>query len=288
MRLRRALLLPLATVASLALAATASAANPNPSTGVNPNPSVGLEPVPRPVVVHSRANTWHTCVPQATLHRGIYQFDNDLFIGSDGPSCITVRGTSLTIDRNYRRAYNVVAYPAVRIGDYPYNRDPKSGLPEQVAKVKLILHIRNTGSNPGVWIDDLDIWFGHSAATATHHIREVIIVDRWSNYQPFRGNHAVKIGRRRWFIAKGYTGSGGHGWPLIRFVARHQTRHATINLAAFLKVARRHHWITGHMVLSSVSDGTECWSGCRGLTDSMFVKHRHEHNHHHKHKHKSA
>ena len=248
MRLPRALVLPAASMASLAFAATASAANPNPSTT--------------------------TCVPQATLHRGIYQFDNDLFIAHNGPSCITVKGTSLTIDLNYGESHDVVAYPAVRIGDYPYNRDPKSGLPEQVSKVKLTLHVRNTGSNTGVWIDDLDIWFGRTVATATDHIREVIIVDRWSNYNPRRGSDAVKIGRRRWFIAKGYSGSHSRRWPLIRFVARRQTPYATIDLAAFLKVALQRHWIKGVMVLSSVSDGSECWSGCRGLTDSMFVKHK--------------
>jgi hypothetical protein len=27
---------------------------------------------------HPKPHAWHTCVPQATLHVGIYQFDNDL------------------------------------------------------------------------------------------------------------------------------------------------------------------------------------------------------------------
>jgi len=214
--------------------------------------------------------TWHTCVSQATLRVGIYEFDNDLFDDASGPSCITVKGNALTIDRNYPAGGgDVVAYPAVRVGDYPYNRDVKSRLPEQVRKVKINVRMRNIGNASGSWIDDLDIWFSRRVATAPKHIREVIIVDRWRGYGPIRGHTVVRIGHRRWYIARGYTSNGVSSWPLIRFVARTQTRRATISLAAFLKVAKRRRWIGSAMAVDSISDGTECWSGCRGLTDLM-------------------
>lgn len=259
-------------------AASASSAKTGPSRGPIPNPAPVYPPVPWPHR-HGHGHTWHTCVPQATLHVGIYQFDNDLFSGKRGRSCVTVIRHSITIDSNYRsQGSGVVAYPVIRIGDYPWNRDPGSGLPAPVGLVQLRLRIRNTGSNPGAWIDDVDTWFGRTAARATHHIREMIIVTRWSNYYRGRLGRVVRIGRRYWYVTEWKTGPRGHMWPLIRIVARHQTNRVTINMAAFLKVARHHHWISADMVLSSVSDGSECWSGCHGLTDGMTVtgiRHRH-------------
>lgn len=224
---------------------------------------------------HARAHTagavWHTCTRQATHRVGIYEDDNDHFTGMPGPSCITVtHGTRIHIDSNYKpHAGVVVAYDAIRIGEYPYNRDPGSGLPARVSKLKLTLREAATGG-PGTYLYDDDIWFSHTdGAGPLRHIREIIIANRWQNYDPRRGNAVVKIGHRRWFIARGFTGSGSNGWPLIRFVARRQTRRMTIHLAAFLHIARRHHWISGAMYVDSVSYGPEVWSGGRGLTYSM-------------------
>jgi hypothetical protein len=244
MRLSRLLVLPVVTVALLALVASASA-----------------------TPVHA----WHTCVSQATLRVGIYQYDNDLFAGRRGPSCITVADERMSIDRNYAaQPGGVVAYPADRVGTYAYNRDPHSGLPRQVGKVKLSLRLRDTGNAPGHWITDVDVWFGRPGKPADH-IREMIIVTRWSNYTGYCDPANVRIGTRWWHYGMCWTGSNGHSWPLIRFIGRRQVNLITLDLAAFLHVARHHDWITDGMVVSSVSDGTECWSGCRGLTDGMRV-----------------
>jgi hypothetical protein len=230
---------------------------------------------------HARARTadaaWHTCVRQATHFFGIYEDDNDHFTGTPGPSCITVtdHGTRIRIDRNYKRYRGVVvAYDAIRIGDYPYNRDPGSGLPARVRQLQLTVREIASGG-PGTYLYDDDIWFSRTGGPGPlQHIREIIIANRWQNYDPRRGNDVVRIGHRRWYIAKGYTSNGVSSWPLIRFVARTPARGVTIHLAAFLKVARRHHWISDAMYVDSVSYGPEVWSGGRGLTYSMVKKNR--------------
>jgi hypothetical protein len=217
---------------------------------------------------------WHTCTRQATHRVGIYEDDNDHFTGMPGPSCITVtHGTQIRIDRNYEPHRGaVVAYDAIRIGEYPYNRDPGSGLPALVSKLRLTLR-ETTSGGPGTYLYDDDIWFSRAdGAGPLLHIREIIIANRWRNYDPRRGDDVVKIGRRRWSIAEGYTGSGGRSWPLIRFVARKQADRLTIDLAAFLHIARRHHWISNAMYVDSVSYGPEVWSGGRGLAYSMTKK----------------
>jgi hypothetical protein len=217
---------------------------------------------------------WHTCVAQATTDWGIYQRDNDLFAGKTGPSCITANGPGITIDRNYRaQPGGVVAYPAVRVGMYPYNRDPGSGLPALESAVNLHLHVTDSGQAIGGWIDDLDIWLARPQ-TPLKHIREIIIVIRHQNYAPYCDPGHVRIGTRSYRAGSCETGSNGSHWPLIRFIARTQHDRAVINIQDFLRVARRHGWIGKDMVVSSISDGTECWSGCRGLTDSMVVRAR--------------
>jgi hypothetical protein len=216
------------------------------------------------------SGAWHTCVRQARLQDGIYSVDNDLFTGKRGPSCVTsVTGHDVTIDRNYRRqGAGVVAYPAVRVGAYYWTSDPGSGLPVRVARVRLTLKLRNKGNASGVWIDDIDAWFASSDATARQHgIREMVIVTRWHNWSG--GGAPVRIGTRMWRVAEWLTGSRSDRWPLIRFVLRRPASQLTLSFGLFDRIALEHHWIGRHMVLASVADGSECWSGCRGLTDSL-------------------
>ena len=214
--------------------------------------------------------SWHTCVPQATLEDGIYSVDNDLLTGKHGPSCVTSgTGHDVTIDRNYRaQGQGVVAYPAVRIGAYYYMSGSGSGLPARVASLRLNVKLRNTGNSAGLWIDDIDAWFARGDATARQHgIREMVIVTRWHDWSG--GGEPVRIGRRVWRVAEWLTGSSRYRWPLIRFVLRRPARHLTLDLGLFDRIALEHHWIGRRMVLASVADGSECWSGCRGLTDSL-------------------
>ena len=216
------------------------------------------------------ARVWHTCVRQARLQDGIYNVDNDLFTGKRGPSCVTSStGHDVTIDRNYRtQGAGVVAYPAVRIGAYYWTSGSGSGLPVPVARVRLMVELRNTGNASGLWIDDIDAWFAHSDATARQHgIREMVIVTRWHNWSG--GGKPVRIGRRFWRVAEWLTGSRSYRWPLIRFVLRRPARRLTLHFGLFDRIALEHHWIGRHMVLASVADGSECSSGCRGLTDSL-------------------
>lgn len=243
---------------------------------VPPPPSLCVGHRPRACPVHRpKPATTRTCVPQYTLHVGIYQFDNDLFAGKAGPSCVTVTPSahSLTIDRNYRaQPGGVVAYPAVRVGDYPYNRDRQSRMPAPVATIHRWLHLRNTGSAPGSWITDVDTWFARKGTPGTDHNREMIIVTRWRKYGNAGIGRLVKIGRHQWYVSAWPTGPAGHKWLLMRFIAFRQLDQVTINVHAFLKVARKQGWLRNTMLVSSISDGTECWSGCRGLTDAMTVR----------------
>jgi hypothetical protein len=218
------------------------------------------------------SRVWRTCDPQAKLQDGIYNVDNDLFTGKRGPSCVTsVNGHDITINRNYRaQGAGVVAYPAVRIGAYYWTSGRGSGLPVRVPRVRLKLKLRNTGRAPGLWIDDIDAWFASRGATARQHgIREMVIVTRWHDWSG--GGKKVRIGKRMWRVAEWLTGSRSYRWPLIRFVLRHPVRRLTLYFRMFDRIALEHHWIGRHMVLASIADGSECWSGCRGLTDSMIT-----------------
>jgi hypothetical protein len=260
-----AVLVTLAMLAAGTAAASASTAKTRPEMGPIPVPV--SSPVPWPHAHHG--DKWYTCTPQATRHVGIYQDDNDRFSTNSDRSCITASpdGTSITIDSNYQpHGGSVVAYPAVRIGDYPWNRDPGSGLPEAIRKVRLTLRLRNTGTAPGSWIDDLDIWFGRPS-TPLLHIREIVVITRSHDWAG--GGRLVRVGHRRFYLDEWETGADGRHWPLIRFVARTPTSRLTPSVAAFIRAA--HRWVRGNMVLSSVSDGSECWSGCKGLTDGMRV-----------------
>ena len=98
--------------------------------------------------VHASAATPKptTCKARKIIYWGAYRADNDLFAGMKGPSCITWRDPSLTIDDNYKAQGPVVAYPAIRYGPYYTSGDTESVLPERVTRTgHLTLHARATG-----------------------------------------------------------------------------------------------------------------------------------------------
>jgi hypothetical protein len=226
------------------------------------------------------AKPWHTCTRMATRLIGSLEYHNDHFTGAPGPSCITVRGGRVTINTCYRpHAGSVVAYDAIQFGDYPWVRDPAYGLPAQVGHRMPVLHVtarlasaRRRRCLRRKWLFDADIWFSRNgAAGPLHHIREMIIANRWHGYRPYDARRLVKIGKRSWWAGAEMTGRRGHKWLLIRFFGRHPGPRAVVRLGGFLRIARHHHWITDAMTVDSVSYAPECWRGCRGLSYSMHV-----------------
>lgn len=219
----------------------------------------------------STGRTWHTCTRFATYHAGIYYDHNDHFAGTPGSSCITVTGNGhrITIDRGYQPSgHSVVSYDSIQEGDYYYTRDPESGLPAQIGRPMPVLHVTASGG-PGTYLYDADLWFSRSAVGPVHYVREMIICNRWQDYGTSRPGIQVRIGARRWYVNAWMTGSNGHRHLLIRFLARRQAARATLNLAAFIAIARRYRYISGSMFLASAGYGPEIWEGGDGLTYSQ-------------------
>jgi hypothetical protein len=236
-------------------------------------------------------------VPRAELDWRAYRVDNDIFAGMPGRSCIeSTTGENVLVLDNYapNRAGNVTGYPAVRYGPYYTATDPLALLPLRDIRIgHLTAHVYSSGRAPGQWQSDADIWYyPHFMDIRGHGLFEIVIVNTASAWtgQLARKAH---IDRRGWSWAEWITctravsmqmrealagqaitqGNGciGPEWPLMYFRIDHYTHRLRLRLGAFTYLARKLGGLPWGWVMGSVAYGTECWSGCRGLTDSMYV-----------------
>jgi hypothetical protein len=243
---------------------------------------------------------WITCVPRAELHWQAYRVDNDLFVGMRGKSCIkSTTGRNFVILDNYdpNPLGIVTGYPAVRYGPYYAATDPLAILPLRTTRIgHLTAHVDSKGRARGQWQSDADIWFyPRFQDVSLHGSFELVIVTRASAWTGELADK-VHIFKRGWSWAEWMTcdraeggqlraalagqaipaitkggGCVGPEWPLMYFRIDHYTDRLRLRLGAFTYLARRFGGLPWRWVMGSVAYGTECWSGCRGLVDSMFV-----------------
>jgi hypothetical protein len=223
-----------------------------------------------------------TCAPRVIVYDGIYRIDNDLFAGSPGDSCITAKGSGLTIsncspgDGNDAAPQYVTRYPKVYIGQNYTSGDRLSGLPVRMTRTQNYTLDVKFGGTPSCkvnsYIDDLDMMFSSSLATADQHpTAELVIAGRW-DHGDMTGGKRISIDHH-WYYETPWTthtpGTAGPYWPLIRLVPEDSFSSRTFHLATFMWHLRTMGLVKPDMVLDMAAAGTECWVGCRGLTDSM-------------------
>lgn len=224
-----------------------------------------------------------TCVPRKIDYADApYRVDNDIFTGMHGLSCLTIRGSSFTIDRNYAPQRGiVVAYPRIDFGPWYTSADPTSGLPVRVTGMsRMVAHVASAGRSGGRWQSDIDAWFYPSANTNRHGTFEMVIVNRSTPaYHPAAPAWIrQRVGHAWWWFHWPWTtclrnSSGGctaTTWPILVITRASSAPAAAIRLSTFVYHARRLGFMHA-MWLGNFAYGTECWSGCKGLTDSLTI-----------------
>jgi hypothetical protein len=245
--------------------------------------SVATLAVPLIIGVPAQAGTvpppsWYTCQPRKIDYIGIYRADNDLFADAKGPSCISVTGTALTIGSDYKRQTHigVVAYPKIYVGQNYSSADADTPFPMPATNVGgLTLHVRATGRAGGIWLTDSDDWFFPSAAAVTGHGNaELVIGVRFTPWRPGRGWKRVSVSHHSYWAMHYLTcnpAAPSNCWPLTVFRLRHQVRNLSISMSSFIWHMIKLGWLRKTEWLGNVAFGTECWSGCQGLTDRLTV-----------------
>ena len=226
--------------------------------------------------VHASAATPKptTCKARKIIYWSAYRADNDLFAGMKGPSCITWRDPSLTIDDNYKAQGPVVAYPAIRYGPYYGSGDTESVLPERVTRTgHLTLSARATGKASGVYLTDVDAWFYPGRSVASHGNGELVIGLKYTGWAPGAGWRRMSIAHHWYWARHSVTCVPGTTdcWPITVLRATSQVTSRSLRMPTFLWHMRKAGWLGKGEWLGSVAFGTECWSGCKGLSDALAV-----------------
>ena len=226
------------------------------------------------VTTAKAAVTWSTCVPRAIHYDNAYRVDNDIFKGKKGTSCLSGNGSTFTIGRNYlwQKPDTVVAYPAIRFGPYYGSGDPQSGLPvRSTTRENITLHVASTGHSGGWWITDSDSWFFPTSNVTGHGNYELVIETRWSRNEDGLDKavwRRVSAGHREWYYDSWITPGG---WRLDAFRLVHETDSLKLRVGTFIWHARQLGDLPHTEYLANTAFGTECWSGCYGLTDALTV-----------------
>lgn len=258
---------------ALAAAAVVAGAMVSGAASALPVKAVRAQPVPAKAPVR-----WSTCVPRKVKALGVYRIDNDLFAGDPGPSCIRSAGTSFTITRNYEPDAwgTVTAYPDVRVGPaYGYG-DRKSGLPVRVdsARDNLVLHVTDTGTARGNWLQDTDAWYFRTRHVSGHGSTEMLVEADWRD-QPMHAARApwrkARIAGRSWWLSSWVDCYGSMCWRLIIYRAPRPLHEMTLPVEAFQKYAIREHLLPRKDYVASYAAGAECWYGCKGLSVGLRV-----------------
>lgn len=238
-----------------------------------------------PVAATSTAAAWSTCTARAIYYDGIYRVDNDLFAGKKGPSCVrSSDGHDITIRSSYKaQGPSVVAYPRVYVGVNYASGDADARLPLRVTQLgKVILRVKSTGSTSGNWLTDSDDWLFPTSNVSGHGNAEVVIGLRYSRWAPGKGYKRISIGGHWYWALHAPTCEPGTKlcWELTRLRAAAppnsgrktaQITARSLRIGTFFWHLRKLHWLASSEWLGSVAFGTECWSGCKNLTDSMTV-----------------
>lgn len=261
-------------------------------------------PDPRPWPHHHVTRrapvTWQTCVtPDAggpspavaplafdgAYLAGPYRVYDDAW---QARTCITTTtkpaatgGASLRITTSAPPAADgtVVAYPDIQYGSAYGYTTKGSGLPVRVSRMgHPYLWARAGGYRDRGAIADFDSWFFPTRDTRGHGSAELVIVIRGG---AGGGGYLVRAGGREWHLDEWTTclreSDGecqpGAYWPLVRYVAVHQSHHVRrLPLAQFVRVAEGYGWIPRTDWWGSTAFGWEVWSGGRGLTAQMMVR----------------
>jgi hypothetical protein len=210
-----------------------------------------------------------TCTARRSLHDGIWRVDDDLFAGMRGPLCITTSdGHDFTVDDSLQaQDGQVVAYPAVRIGDYYGALDPGAPLPARLPAIgQLTLHI-TSGSAAGSWQADADLWFfAHGSPMTGRGSFEMVIITRQRDTG--RRGRLVRVDGRDWLEAEWSDHPDGT-WPLLAFYLIGQRPAVAIRVADFTRWAVRNAGLPYRDILASAACGAEILQGGRGLHVNM-------------------
>jgi len=215
---------------------------------------------------------WHNCArhPTSKVIGGLVDH-NDHW--APGRSCITAtrNGHCITVGTSYQPDGLVVAYNAIEFGRYPWSSDPRYGLPAPVSRVHTTMRV-SVNNAEGDEVDDADVWFSRKATGTLHHVREMVIANRWRGAWNTTIGRIVHVGKRRWHVSAWMTGQGSTRHLLIRFVAARPSRTAYIDLRKFLVIARHRGWIRNHMTVDSAGYAGEIKSGGRHLSYCMYAR----------------
>jgi len=219
---------------------------------------------------------WSTCVPRQIDYQGIYRYDNDLFAGKAGPSCITVRDGILWINSSYGyQAGGVVADPLIRVGPWYTSLDPRSGLPYRTeARKPWYADARVLGNATGHWLADIESWYYPSRDTNEHGNAEVVIAVRWNGWEqapPGPQWTIIRVDHQAWYADHWTARYDGFSWPLTVLVPAWRIAWQapgsllSVRLPLIIWHLRLLGWMPAREWLGNVALQAECWSGCKGL-----------------------
>lgn len=204
---------------------------------------------------------------------GAYIAQNNIW-GADTPQCITVDGTSFTVDSSgHNNATNgaPAAYPSFFKGCHWGQCTSNSGLPVRVGDMPSVTSDWSTTQPAsGSYNVSYDLWYdSHPSTTTDPDGAEVMI---WLNHrggvQPAgtRVASGVQISGATWDVWYSRM-----NWNYIAFVRTSGTASVNdLDLAAFTRDAVARGYIQNAWYLIGVEAGFELWQGGAGLATNSF------------------
>ncbi|WP_217919750.1 cellulose binding domain-containing protein [Actinomadura sp. BRA 177] len=209
----------------------------------------------------------------ASVSGGQYIAQNNIW-GADTPQCITVDGTSFTVDSaGHNNATNgaPAAYPSFYKGCHWGQCTTNSGLPVRVGDMPSVTSDWSTTQpSSGAYNVSYDLWYdSHPSTTTDPDGAEVMI---WLNHrggvQPAGSKVAsgVQISGATWDVWYSQM-----NWNYIAFVRTSGTTSVSgLDLAAFTRDAVSRGYIQNAWYLIGVEAGFELWQGGAGLATNSF------------------
>jgi len=204
---------------------------------------------------------------------GEYIAQNNIW-GADTPQCITVDGTSFTVDSaGHSNATNgaPAAYPSFFKGCHWGQCTANSGLPARVGDMPSVTSSWSTTQpSSGSYNVSYDLWYdSHPSTTTDPDGAEVMIwLDHRGGVQPAGSRVAtgVQISGATWDVWYSRM-----NWNYIAFVRTSGTTSVSgLDLAAFTRDAVARGYIQNAWYLIGVEAGFELWQGGAGLATDAF------------------